>query len=49
MREGGAVDMLEIAVCEDIMAECRVIVEYAEAFFRERGREARVDAYGDMF
>lgn len=40
--------MLEIAVCEDTMAECRVIVEYAEAFFRERGLEARVDAYGDM-
>lgn len=40
--------MLDIAVCEDTMTECRVIVEYAEAFFRERGIEARVDAYGDM-
>lgn len=44
----GAVDMLEIAVCEDTMAECRVIVEYAEAFFRERGLDAKVDAYADM-
>lgn len=48
MREGGAVDVLEIAVCEDIMAESRVIVEYAELFFRKRRRETRVDAYGDM-
>ena len=38
--------MLEIAVCEDTAAEGRVIAEYAEAFFEERGMEPGVYEIG---
>ena len=40
--------MLEIAVCEDTAAEDRVIAEYAEAFFEERGMEPGVYVFEDM-
>ena len=40
--------MLEIAVCEDTAAEGRVIAEYAEAFFEERGMEPGVYVFEDM-
>ena len=40
--------MLEIAVCEDTVAEGRVIAEYAEAFFEERGMEPGVYVFEDM-
>ncbi len=40
--------MLKIAVCEDTADEGRIIAEYAETFFEERGMTPGVDVYADM-
>lgn len=40
--------MLEIAVCDDTPEECRMVEEYAAAFFKEHEMEVRIDTYGSM-